>query len=80
MRCSRCGETAVVQREGGYFCGRCALTRDWEEIVRLVQELGSGGPAAPGGPPAAAPAAPPQPQAAPTPAAGAQLPPADPFG
>jgi hypothetical protein len=39
MLCSRCGETAVVQRGAVYYCGRCALTRDWEEIVRIVQQL-----------------------------------------
>jgi hypothetical protein len=39
MLCSRCGDTAVVQRGSTYYCGRCALTRDWEEIVRIVQNL-----------------------------------------
>jgi hypothetical protein len=39
MLCSRCGDTAVVQRGAVYYCGRCALTRDWEEIVRIVQQL-----------------------------------------
>lgn len=39
MLCSRCGDTAVVQRGSVYYCGRCALTRDWEEIVRMVQQM-----------------------------------------
>lgn len=73
MRCSRCGETAVVQREGAYFCGRCALTCDWEEIVRLVQGIdlpADDGRAAPAQAKAAARSAD---------SNGEQLPPGDPF-
>ncbi|MBN2113996.1 MAG: hypothetical protein JW785_07715 [Acidimicrobiia bacterium] len=38
MRCSRCGATAVVTRGEQYFCGRCALAYDWEEIIAIAQE------------------------------------------
>lgn len=38
MRCSRCGATAVVTRGQEYFCGRCALACDWEEIIAIAQE------------------------------------------
>ena len=38
MRCSRCGATAVVTRGQQYFCGRCALAHDWEEIIAIAQE------------------------------------------
>ena len=36
MLCTRCGAAAVVKRGEQYFCGRCALTRDWEEIIAVV--------------------------------------------
>jgi transposase len=38
MRCARCGATAMVTRGQEYLCGRCALTRDWEEIIAIAQE------------------------------------------
>ncbi len=38
MRCSRCGASAVVTRGQNYFCGRCALAHDWEEIIAIAQE------------------------------------------
>ncbi|NQV06320.1 hypothetical protein HQ535_07200 [bacterium] len=38
MQCNRCGETAVVKRAETFFCGKCALTRDWQEIIDLVQD------------------------------------------
>ena len=38
MRCSRCGASAVVTRGQEYFCGRCALAYDWEEIIAIAQE------------------------------------------
>jgi|GEM_PF-1630141 len=46
MRCSRCGASAVVNRGQLYFCGRCALAYDWEEIIAIAQEA-AGAPAAP---------------------------------
>lgn len=44
MRCSRCGASAVVTRGQNYFCGRCALAHDWEEIIAIAQEA-AGAPA-----------------------------------
>jgi hypothetical protein len=38
MQCSRCEATAVVKRSDGYFCGKCAVTRDWEEIIAVIQD------------------------------------------
>jgi hypothetical protein len=90
VECSRCGGEAVVKRDNAVYCGKCALARDWEEVIHVVQadrltiDAGPGG-----GPPASRPPtvstadtgsaseqAPPA--AAPQPAAVA--PPADPFG
>jgi len=56
MRCSRCGASAVVTRGQAYFCGRCALAYDWEEIIAIAQE-GSAAPAASPAPPRPARAA-----------------------
>ncbi len=39
MNCSRCGAAeAVVKRDAAFYCGKCALARDWEEVIALVQE------------------------------------------
>jgi hypothetical protein len=38
MICIRCGDSAVVKRDDGYYCGKCALTRDWQEIVGVIQD------------------------------------------
>ncbi|MCU0281385.1 MAG: hypothetical protein MUE66_06080 [Acidimicrobiia bacterium] len=56
MRCSRCGASAVVTRGQDYFCGRCALAHDWEEIIAIAQEA-TVTPAAPPAPPPPAHAA-----------------------
>ena len=37
MECSRCGGEAVVKRDNAVYCGRCALARDWEEVIHVVQ-------------------------------------------
>lgn len=37
MECSRCGGEAVVKRDNAVYCGKCALARDWEEIIHVVQ-------------------------------------------
>ena len=37
MTCSRCGAEAVVKRENAFYCGKCAMARDWEEIIAIVQ-------------------------------------------
>ena len=46
----------MVTRDQQYYCGRCALAHDWEEIIAIAQEVAAGpaGEAAP--PPARAPA------------------------
>lgn len=39
MNCTRCGGAeAVVKRDAAFYCGKCALARDWEEVIALVQE------------------------------------------
>jgi hypothetical protein len=38
MQCSRCGEAAMVERPDGHYCGACALTRDWRELIAIVQD------------------------------------------
>ncbi len=39
MNCSRCGAAeAVLKRDAAFYCGKCALARDWEEVIALVQE------------------------------------------
>jgi RNA polymerase subunit RPABC4/transcription elongation factor Spt4 len=46
MVCSRCGEAAMVKRPDGYYCGACALTRDWRELIAIVQDARVATPAA----------------------------------
>lgn len=38
MTCSRCSAEAIVKRGAATYCAKCALARDWEEIVMIVQE------------------------------------------
>ncbi|MDP2624032.1 MAG: hypothetical protein Q8Q29_09565 [Actinomycetota bacterium] len=38
MECSRCGGDAVVKRGDSFYCGNCAINRDWQEIIALVQD------------------------------------------
>lgn len=38
MTCSRCGADAAIKRDNAYYCGRCAVSRDWGEIIAVVQE------------------------------------------
>lgn len=38
MTCTRCGAAAVVKRADDFFCGKCALVHDWEQIIDLVQD------------------------------------------
>ena len=54
MRCSRCGAAAVATRGQAYFCGRCALAHDWEEIIAIAQEASASRASPPGRPPASA--------------------------
>lgn len=62
MTCSRCSAEAAVKRDSAFYCGKCAMARDWEEIIAVVQadrveratvQFGAEAPV-----PAAAPAAP----------------------
>lgn len=38
MTCTRCNAEAVVKRGNTAYCAKCALARDWEEIILIVQE------------------------------------------
>ncbi len=38
MNCTTCGDPAVVKRDEGYYCGKCALTRDWRAIINTIQD------------------------------------------
>ena len=85
MECSRCGGEAVVKRDNAVYCGKCALARDWEEVIHVVQadRLAIDMKPAAGGP-ASKPAATvvdgdPAPPAEAEPAAASSAPPADPF-
>ena len=92
MECSRCGGEAVVKRDNAVYCGKCALARDWEEVIHVVQADRLAIDTKPaGGAPASKPAQPSEPAAAtgsiPAPepkveveaAPAATPPPADPF-
>jgi hypothetical protein len=49
----------MVTRDQQYYCGRCALARDWEEIIAIAQEAAGAPPqgtAPPSPPPERAPA------------------------
>ncbi|MDH3730338.1 MAG: hypothetical protein OES13_04335 [Acidimicrobiia bacterium] len=63
MDCSRCNAEAIVKRGNAAYCAKCALARDWEDVIAIVQEdrvdVGPAGEAeAPGEKPAAKAAAP----------------------
>ena len=38
MNCSRCNAEAVVKRGSAAYCAKCALARDWEDVITIVQE------------------------------------------
>ena len=38
MNCSRCSAEAIVKRGSAAYCAKCALARDWEDVIALVQE------------------------------------------
>ena len=38
MTCNRCGADAAIKRDNAYYCGRCAVERDWGEIIAQVQD------------------------------------------
>ena len=86
MECSRCGGEAVVKRDNAVYCGKCALARDWEEVIHVVQADRLAIDTKPAGKsPASKPAAisvdsePVEVQAEAEPAAATEAPPADPF-
>lgn len=86
MECSRCGGEAVVKRDNAVYCGKCALARDWEEVIHVVQADRLSLDSKPaGGSPASKPAAvstdtrPADPEPAAEQAAVSAAPPADPF-
>ncbi len=37
MTCTQCGADAAIKRKSAYYCGRCAVARDWGEIIAVVQ-------------------------------------------
>lgn len=37
MDCTRCGAEGAVKRDNAVYCGKCAMARDWEEIIHVVQ-------------------------------------------
>ena len=38
MNCTRCNAEAVVKRGSAAYCAKCALARDWEDVIAIVQE------------------------------------------
>ncbi len=38
MMCSRCGAEAAIRREAAYYCGKCAVARDWGDVIAMVQD------------------------------------------
>jgi len=84
LECSRCGGEAVVKRDNAVYCGKCALARDWEEVIHVVQadrltidsKPSGGGPASK---PAATSTESRPAETAPAEAAPAEAAPADPF-
>jgi hypothetical protein len=38
MICTRCGKAATLKRGDISYCGTCALTLDWQELTRLIQD------------------------------------------
>jgi hypothetical protein len=38
MKCTHCGDTAVVSRGDKDLCHECASRLDWEEIIAIAQE------------------------------------------
>jgi len=38
MKCSRCNADAVRLRGDAYFCGRCAVAADWQDLIAMIQD------------------------------------------
>ena len=88
MECSRCGGEAVVKRDNAVYCGKCALARDWEEVIHVVQadrlaidtKPGGGAPGSKPAEPTMDTGAIPAPESRVEVEAAPAAPPADPFG
>ena len=37
MTCSRCSAEATIRHDDAYYCGRCAVARDWGDVIAMVQ-------------------------------------------
>ncbi|NNC74739.1 MAG: hypothetical protein HKN93_04425 [Acidimicrobiia bacterium] len=74
MNCSRCSAEAVVKRDNAYYCGKCAMARDWESVIAVVQSGDSSGVVVFGAEEPVAPEAAPDPEPAPQPVAVAETP------
>jgi hypothetical protein len=38
MNCHRCSKPATLKRGDIPYCGLCAITLDWQELTRLIQD------------------------------------------
>ncbi len=38
MKCSRCNGDAVVRRGEAYYCGKCAVSADWQQLIATIQD------------------------------------------
>jgi hypothetical protein len=38
MKCIRCGADAAVKRDDAYYCGACAINRDWQDLIAVIQD------------------------------------------
>jgi hypothetical protein len=38
VNCTRCNAEAIVKRGSAAYCAKCALARDWEDVIAIVQE------------------------------------------
>ena len=38
MTCTVCGAEAAIRRDAAFYCGKCAVARDWGDVIARVQE------------------------------------------
>lgn len=38
MDCTHCGSEAVVKRGEAFFCAKCAIASDWQQIIVELQD------------------------------------------
>ena len=43
MTCTVCGAEAAIRRDAAFYCGKCAVARDWGDVIAMVQEGPHGG-------------------------------------